>query len=347
MKKLVKSVIFLLFLTLFIFIIIEGLSSVIIFTIDIFTPQQLREALHIRYDELLGWVNKPNVYIKDLYGPGIYFRTNSQSFRNNNDFTLKVPSGKTRIICSGDSHTLGVDVDNDSTWCQLLTSIDDRLETINMGEGGYGVDQAYLWYMRDGRKFDHDIHVFAFIDDDFRRAKKQTFWGYQKPVFKLQNDALVLENVPVPHYDTYTPKLTIATQAMRRFKVFNLLKKIQKDTGVKILPKEDDEQIRKIALKIFESLRQANIERGSTLVAVYIPTPDDYTKEIPWRKFLSDELAKKGIIFIDLTDEVKKQPMHLMFDGHYSVYGNKYLANALYEKLLAFPEIKNKLSKTR
>jgi len=343
--KLVRSGIFLLILTIFIFVIIEGLSSVILFTIDIFTPLQLLEASHTEHDKLLGWVNKPNVYIKDLYGPGMYFRTNSQSFRNNKDFTTKVPPGKIRAICSGDSHTL--DVDNDNTWCQLLTSVDERLETINMGQGGYGVDQAYLWYMRDGRKFEHDIHIFAFIEDDFKRAKSRTFWGYQKPVFKLENEKLVLDNVPVPQYQHYIPKVTLAVQAMRKFKVFNLLKKIKDDTGVQILSRGNDEQIRTITLKIFESLRQANEEKGSILIAVYIPIASDYVKEVPWRKFLSVELAKRGIIFIDLTEEVKKQPMELMFTGHYSAYGNKYLANTLYEKLLSFPEIKNKLSKTR
>src|SRR4030067_1754782 len=106
LKKISKSIKYFIifsFLTLFIFVIMEGLSSVILFTINIFAPQKLPESFHVQYDELLGWKNKPNIYIKDSYGPGIYFKTNSQSFRNNKDFTVEVPRGKIRIICSGDS----------------------------------------------------------------------------------------------------------------------------------------------------------------------------------------------------------------------------------------------------
>ena len=28
-----------------------------------------------------------------------------------------------------------------------------------MGQGGYGIDQAYLWYKRDGTKLDHDVQI--------------------------------------------------------------------------------------------------------------------------------------------------------------------------------------------
>lgn len=344
-NKFIKYFIFLLFLTLFIFVVLEGVSSIILFITNILTPQKLPESFHVQYDELLGWINKPNIYVKDAYGQGIYFRTNSQAFRNNKDFTKEVPAGKVRVICSGDSHTLGVGVDNDNTWCHLLSSIDERIEAVNMGQGGYGIDQAYLWYMRDGRKLDHDIHIFAFIEDDFRRAKYKTFWGYQKPLLRLENDTLILDNVPVPRPQSSISKLTLAMESIGGLKVFQLLKKIKTKTGIQIYSYNGgyDDQIRKVSLKIFESLHQTNKEKGSILVAVYIPVASDYTKEVPWRKFLANELTKRGIIFIDLTEDVKKQPISYMFLGHYTAYGNQYLAKTLYKKLLSFPEIRNKL----
>ena len=43
-------------------------------------------------------------------------------------------------------------VGNDDVWCKLLESIDNRIETVNLGQGGYGVDQAYLWYKRNSFK---------------------------------------------------------------------------------------------------------------------------------------------------------------------------------------------------
>ena len=51
-----------------------------------------------------------------------------------------MPPGKTRIICSGDSFTLGFGVDNEHTWPQQLAARNANLETVNMGQGGYGAD---------------------------------------------------------------------------------------------------------------------------------------------------------------------------------------------------------------
>lgn len=102
------------------------------------------------------------------------------------------------MICSGDSFTLGYGVRDDETWCHQLMQLDDRLETVNMGQGGYGFDQAYLWFRRDGVRLAHHVQVFAFISDDFRRMERVEFIGYAKPVLRVVGDSLRVDNVPVP-----------------------------------------------------------------------------------------------------------------------------------------------------
>ncbi len=72
------------------------------------------------------------------------------------------------------------------------------LQTVNMGQGGYGVDQDYLWYKRDGVKLDANMLVFAVIAQDFFRMASDNFIGYGKPVLRARDGALVTENVPVP-----------------------------------------------------------------------------------------------------------------------------------------------------
>ncbi len=140
-------------------------------------PAEAAERRHVVYDPELGWVNDRNVRLDDVYTPGIGLRTNSQGFRSAADFSPDVPPGKIRLICSGDSFTLGFGVGDRDTWCDILTRIDTRLETINMGQAGYGLDQAYLWYRRDGLALDHQIHVLAFITDDFPRMQVTDFSG--------------------------------------------------------------------------------------------------------------------------------------------------------------------------
>src|SRR5262244_1013414 len=186
-------------------ILIEGLASYGLLVYDLVRLRSVSERRHTKYDPDLGWVNEPDVYIPDMYGPGVYLRTNAQGFRNNHDITTAVPDGKARIICSGDSFTLGFGVDNAHTWCELLSSLEPRLETVNMGQGGYGVDQAYLWYKRDGAKFNHHVHLLAFITGDFSRMKYDSFLGYGKPVLDIENGMLVVKNVPVPRRNYYFP----------------------------------------------------------------------------------------------------------------------------------------------
>jgi hypothetical protein len=39
-----------------------------------------------QFDPELGWVNVPNFYSKNFYGPGLYLQTNSRGFRNREEF---------------------------------------------------------------------------------------------------------------------------------------------------------------------------------------------------------------------------------------------------------------------
>jgi hypothetical protein len=344
----------------------EGLASMTLFFQEVSQTNVLTERRHTQYDELLGWINIPNIYIKDMYGANVYLRTNSQSFRNNEDFTVSVPPHKVRIICSGDSFTFGYSVDNEHTWCQLLSSKDNRLQTVNMGQGGYGIDQAYLWYKRDGSKLDHDVHIFAFITSDFKRMQRIDFNGYGKPLLKWQNEALVATNVPVPSRPFYTPWLTQNKQTIDELKSVQLLNSLFFEGAEEAEAEADDPSTAEdaspevIALKILEDLIQLNQAKNSTLVLVYLPGQNFTGADMKhWRQQVHLASQKHGIIFFDLIDEFKglsADELAEMFiqeeqakeyngsAGHYTIKGNQYVADVLYEKLLALPEISNRLA---
>src|SRR5688500_474604 len=161
-------------------LVLEGASSVLLVGYDLVADDGVSERAHSAYDPELGWVSRPNVRLPNFYGKGRTFSTNASGFRSARDVSLDVPAGRVRVICSGDSFTMGYGVGDAQTWCHRLQAIDTRLETVNMGMGGYGVDQSYLWYRRDGITLDHDIHVFAFITSDFHRMQSTRFLGYAK-----------------------------------------------------------------------------------------------------------------------------------------------------------------------
>ena len=357
----IKTIFFILIINVLLLLFLEGLTSTFVVVRDfIRSVDRPPERRYTKYDDLLGWSNIPNHEVKDLYGTGIYLKTNSQGFRNHQDFSLEVPRGKTRIICCGDSFALGHGVDNEHAWCEQLSSIDKRLETINMGQAGYGIDQAYLWYMRDGRKLEHNIHLFAFTTEDFDRMKDKERAFYGKPVLKVVKGELKIDNVPVPKYPLVLRKLREHTQESQ-FRLYELLRRIIKKICLSSIPNKNsqkkdtgliafDDENKETVLKVFESLQKVNKEKDSTLILVYLPSDEDYIYYQPetnlWREWLKIETAKRKILYIDLYDDFLKMSFAeavTLFnarDRHYSNKGNKFVAEVLYRKLLSLGKIK-------
>ena len=363
-KKITAYIILNLLAIVIMFLIVEGLSSSVIVVRKIMSNKPLAERLHTKYDKDLGWINIPNLYIKDMYGPDVYIKTNSQSFRNNQDFGGETPEGKMRIVCSGDSFTFGYGVDNDHAWCQLLVSHNPRIEAINMSQGGYGVDQAYLWFKRDSHTVNHDIHIFAFITDDFYRMENDTFLGYGKPFLSIENDILVTKNVPVPKRPYYLPWATDNLPIIKELNVLELagkllLKKKFTVTQSKVIHGEDNKK--EIISAIFRDIKQINQGKNSIGVLLYLPTRYDYKKPLSqsWKQFLINEASINGLFFIDLTDEFSKLPALNIEDlfipdgtisyshaaGHYTEEGNRYIADTLYKKMIDISEISARLNK--
>jgi len=364
--NILKFIIINLIVLVFIFIFLEGVSSIIYFFHDIASTKFVAERLHTKHDDQLGWINIPNIYIKDMYGPGVYLKINSLGFRNNEDFSIGIPRGKIRIICSGDSFTLGYGVSNESTWCQQLTRIDDSLETVNMGQGGYGLDQSYLWYKRDGIKLDHDIHIIALITVDFFRMQSDKFLGYGKPVLEVEDGVLLTKGIPVPNPSFLRIWLLRKQWKLMELNSVKLMKRLipyKKYDSAEKNSQQRANKTRQIVLKIFADLQQINLQKNSTLVLVYLPTEKSiYNKATKaWREFLHDEALKHNLLLVDLHDELFKLPSHevekffiqkdntdyLFASGHYNEEGNAYIANILFKKLLSIPEISDKIHKKK
>lgn len=365
-KKFIIFIIFNLLVVCITAMLIEGLASLLLFYQATSQTRVLAERLHTEYDAELGWVSSPNVYIEDMYGPGVYLQTNGQSFRNEADFSVEVPAGQIRAICSGDSFTLGYGVANNQTWCQRLTRLDERLQTVNMGQGGYGVDQAYLWYKRAGTKLDHDIHLFAFITSDFIRMERPQFQGYGKPLLQIRADQLVVNNVPVPRRAFYLPWLTRNREAVADLRSVQLLQMmffaeptVEQLTDTQAEKSEQAPEF--VAAKMLEDLQRLNAQKGSLLVLVYLPEQRDYEPRPEterWRENVRIAAAQNGIPYLDLIEEFRHLPptdigsLFILAEaidfpaaaGHYTVKGNAYIGDVLHEKLLALPEVSARLT---
>jgi len=145
----VLFVAFSIILPLLLVILAEGFASVIK-AVRAGGWRSFAERKHAEFDDVLGWVNQQSIDVPDLYDPGLGLSTNSRRFRGRRETDDRIPAGKIRIVCSGDSYTLGYGVSDAHTYPQKLESLDPRLEVVNMGQGGYQglrITIANLGYM--------------------------------------------------------------------------------------------------------------------------------------------------------------------------------------------------------
>jgi hypothetical protein len=172
-----------------------------------------------------------------------------------------------------------------------------------MSQGGYGFDQAYLWFKRDGKSINHDLHISAFITEDFHRMENDTFLGYGKPLLSLKNGLLITNNVPVPTRPYYLPWITSNLPIIKELRVFQLSSKLfskmkSHDVPRKIIQRTN--QTREVISAILKDLKIINQGKNSIGVLVYLPTRDDHENPLSrtWKQFLNSEAVKNGLFLL-------------------------------------------------
>jgi len=319
----------------------EGAASLLLVA-DTVMRQTVSEDAHAEPDTLLGWVNRPDVSRPDLYGPGIGLRTNAQRFRHVGPVSPRAADGTRRVICSGDSFTLGYGVADGQTWCDRLGQAARGLETVNMGQGGYGIDQAYLWYLRDGIGLHPDVHVFAMVTADFQRMQQDRFIGFPKPILVRVGDSVRASGVPVPRAGMARRiiLLTTAVREMRLFQLFSLASRPRAETSA-----VRDSSTWETARAAFRHLARRDSAAGAAFVVVLLPTVRDYqgSESDRWRRWLNQAAARGEFTFVDLVEALRRVPPdseqalfipagELRFYGagrHLSVAGNQWVADLL------------------
>ena len=303
-------------------------------------PANFRQAT---YDSLIGWVGIPNLAIADNYGPGLSLTTNAEGMRIHRPVTAALAPDERRVICSGDSFTFGSGVGDRETFCAALERELPGVRTLNMAQRGYGNDQAYLRYRRDAGAYRHQLHLFAFIWNDFERMALTSFTGYPKPVLALRDGAIVTGNVPVPEWKGWTRRAA-APGLLSRLRLMQLIRERVNPTDSAKMGRVDA-QVLPVVEPMFRDLARLARDRGSELILVYLPAPPDLQPGA-WdvrRRKLADIGRRTGVTLIDLTDEIRRLPadtLDWMFitehalsvdgaSGHYTARGHDWVAARL------------------
>ncbi|MFH0803027.1 MAG: SGNH/GDSL hydrolase family protein [bacterium] len=153
-----------------------------------------------RYDAARGWALKANISNVVCFGNKI-INTNSKGIRGKTEYAYAGNKDKLRILILGDSYTFGEEVSDTETYPYCLQQMLPDAEVINLGVRGYGHDQMLIYLKEEGIKYKPDIVILGVITGDAGRNMLK-FRDYAKPKFKLLNNGLKLDNVPVPDPET-------------------------------------------------------------------------------------------------------------------------------------------------
>jgi hypothetical protein len=203
MQNIMKNLILLIGSLLLILLTLEGITR-----LDIFSFKILRNhhSLFCEYDQHLGWRHKANItrtFVQSEYETTLHF--NSQGIRGPMYARAKSKE-EYRIVILGDSFAEGYTVNFEELFSEklkrhLIGQTERNIEVINFGVGGYSTDQELLLFNEEAKQFRPDLTILMFYDNDVWYNTQSHYgpWGRgYKPLFRLNQNNLLLTNVPVP-----------------------------------------------------------------------------------------------------------------------------------------------------
>jgi hypothetical protein len=162
------------------------------------------EPSYMIFSPTLGWTIGRNA-------SNATYHANGQGLRATHDYTPAPLPGRLRIAAFGDSFTHSSDVPDNAAWEVVLEHLDPRLEVLNFGVPGYGLDQAYLRYRELGEGFHPQVVLIGFMSDNISRIVNvyRPFFFYQsglpltKPRFTVRGGRLELIENPIQSLQGY------------------------------------------------------------------------------------------------------------------------------------------------
>ena len=352
--SLTKKIVYSLIIVCFLLLLAEGVLRVL--PIDFQT----------RYSNLAGklWVNRgvqqdPDLPWSWMPQPGAVchidgktdFRFNSLGYRGP-VFKWEKPADKLRIVCMGDSGTMGWKVGDTQTYCALLPGLLEKAgiqaETINAGVFGYTSHQGLNQLRKRILPLRPDIITICYNWNDHAGAI-QMFGSGGKPWEK---------GVQKPDRDLPSSKRMGALVALSRLRIFQFLENAILKAEATSAPAVDDEgtlsadidsKIRRVPPEHYkDNLRtMIQVARANKITPVLL-TQSFNPKEGPKRNVHREiqrkynemilEVAKsENVLYVDLAPSLETDTTLFTSNTHPSVRGHKkiarLIANAIVDSL--------------
>jgi hypothetical protein len=309
------------------------------------------------FDSQLGWTIPPNgkgtgAAHERIFSSAEGARVGGEGFRFGDR------SVRTRIALVGNSYVFGSDVDYEDTWgFYLQQRLGTDVQVQNFGVPGYGVDQAYLRYLKDVLERRPDVAILGLISHDLLRTTMVYYAvGFPggtvhgaKPRFTVKNGQPTLLNAPLPppkavyavrpiqnlpfiDYDrTYRP-----TEWQPHWYEFSYLLRFGVSwcatCGVFSSPSENEETVTLNGAILHAFVQKARAV-GTTPIVLFLPSYTEF-RDASGRLSgtpLVGVLKEAGVDFIDLTTCIERVDERERFTSgwHFTPQANSILADCL------------------
>jgi len=291
-----------------------------------------RKGDYFTYDETLGWKGKPGV--AGPHGSGCYITHNDRGYR---DTPWDVHTDKIKVLLLGDSNMWGYGVNDDEYPGALLNAMNPDVRWFNAGMNGYGTDQQYLTFLRVKDELKPDWTVLVVCGNDRRENTSKRVRNYDKPYFTVENDALVLQNVPVPHSEKGGASRTPIPLAVFKKTHSYLLYHFSRIYEHRVSRDKSSGKHRSKNLKVDSDPTHA-------IVKALFDAANGHLIVIPMSvdKPLAAFCKNEGIPFADMSKSRARQPGPLQYPSgapkhaHWTPEGNRVAARFIYDATMPY-----------
>ncbi len=318
------------------------------------------------YDASLGWKNKAN-YARwrkppDALLDRVRYAHNSKGLRDD-EYPYQKPANTYRILVLGDSFTYGFGVEQTETMAEVLERLlkeQGDFEVVNMGVAGYGVGQEMLYYEMEGYKYQPDLVILFFFENDISDSMGGCAWSiYPKPDFALVDGQLV--TMPPPEKCTDNPDAP--EREDRRFNLRRWVTQLFPHTydlaeqGMALIAGNPEIRETKGPCPTPSSLKQSSKmkERWALAAALIERLKEDVEKDgaqllvvtiqnlsqvrcfsNPMTEFMNEICTRANIGYLDLLAGFPPQrsPYYFRRDGHLTAVGHDLAAHLIYDQLV-------------
>lgn len=143
------------------------------------------------FDSTMGWSKQADISVTRTTGEyDVTFELNELGLREDAGQTSAKPEGTFRVVCLGDSFTLGYTVQREDLFVDQLehwwNAEGRNVDVVNTGTEGYATDQEVAWLLKHGEEWKPDLVLLFAYDNDLYYNGQSNYLRFPKPRFNAE-----------------------------------------------------------------------------------------------------------------------------------------------------------------